>query len=285
MSETLRNATAAFRRAPLLMAVSVVAVGLSLFVIGLFALVAFNIRTSLDRVGERVEVVAYLDDAATLEQARRAEAELRTRPEVQEVRYVSRVEALATAVRDLPEFRDLYADLEVNPLPASLEVRLQPGSRTPEAAERVAEQLQAYAFVEDVHYGREWVERIVSLQRIAAGATLVIGGAFAAVAAIIIGTAVRIAVFARREEIEIMRLVGATDGFIRRPFLLEGAIAGVVGGVLAIGLTYGAFRLVGGRLLEIEWIPASWLAMTVLAGALYGFAASAGALRRHLRAL
>jgi len=285
MSETLRNAFAAFRRAPLLMAVSVVAVGLSLFVIGLFALVAFNIRASLDRVGERVEVVAYLDDGATQEQARRAEEELRTRTEVQEVRYVSRVEALATAIRDLPEFRDLYADLDFNPLPASLEVRLQPGYRTPDAAERVAAQLQAYAFVEDVHYGRDWVERIVSLQRVAAGATLIIGGAFAAVAAIIIGTAVRIAVFARREEIEIMRLVGATDGFIRRPFLLEGAIAGVVGGLLAIGLTYGAFRLVGGRVLEIEWIPDIWLALTVLAGGLYGLAASAGALRRHLRAL
>ena len=103
----------------------------------------------------------------------------------------------------------------------------------------MAERLKAYPFVEDVRYGREWLERIFLIRRLAGGAATLIGVAFALVAAIIIATAVRIAVFARREEISIMRLVGATDGFVQRPFLLEGLMTGVMGGLLAALLTWG----------------------------------------------
>lgn len=285
MPHSLREAVAAFRRAPLLVVVSVVAVGLSLFVVGLFGLTAYNIRSALEEIEERVEVVAYLRDDAPQEQVRQAADDIRGLPAVLDVRYVSKTEALATAARELSEFRDLFMGLDVNPLPASYEIRMQPGYRTPEATERLAAQVLAYPFVEDAEFGREWVAKIVSLQRIAAGATLIIGGAFAAVAGIIIATAVRIGVFARREEIEIMRLVGATDGFIRRPFLIEGLLAGLVGGLAAVGLTYLAYHVVNLALIEIVWIPAMWLALTVAVGATYGFAASAVAVRRHLRAI
>jgi cell division transport system permease protein len=161
---------------------------------------------------------------------------------VLELRYVSKTEALANAMADMQEFKDVFADLDNNPLPASLEVRMKPGSRTPQAVRAVAERLKAYPFVEDVRYGREWLERIFLIRRLAGGAATLIGVAFALVAAIIIATAVRIAVFARREEISIMRLVGATDGFVQRPFLLEGLMTGVMGGLLAALLTWGAVR-------------------------------------------
>ena len=285
MPYSLREALTAFRRAPLLVVVSVVAVSLSLFVFGLFGLTAYNIRTALQDIEERVEVVAYLADDAAPEQVRRADEEIRAMPGVLGVRYVSKGEALATAAQELSDFRDVITGLETNPLPASFEIRLQPGFRTPEATEALAQQVLAYPFVEDAEFGREWVSKIMSLQRIAGGATLVIGGAFAAVAIIIIGTAVRIAVFARREEIEIMRLVGATNGFIRRPFLVEGLLAGLIGGFTAVGLTFLTFRVVTATLMEIVWVPAVWLLATVAAGALYGIAASAVAVRRHLQAL
>src|SRR5690606_929183 len=205
--------------------------------------------------------------------------------EVLETRYVSKTEALATAVEELEEFREVFANLEVNPLPASLEIRLRPGYRHPAAVEEVAERLLVYPVVEDVEFGREWVAKIVSLRRIAGGATALIGGAFAAVAAIIIATAVRISVFARREEIAIMRLVGATDGFIRRPFLIEGLVAGLVGGVSAVLLTYASYLFVRATLMEILWIPDGWLLLTIGAGAAYGLLSSAAAVRQHLRAL
>jgi cell division transport system permease protein len=282
---SLREALLAFRRAPLLTSLSVLAIALSLFVVGLFGIAAYNIRLAIADIESRVEVVAYLRDEATSAQIQQAKQELETLPEVLDVHFVSKTEALATAVRDLEEFREIYLDLEINPLPASLEVRLREGHRSPQAVEAVAAQLFALSFVEDVRFGREWLERVFSLRRIAAGGAGILGGAFAAVAAIIIAAAIRIAVFARREEIAIMRLVGATNGFVRRPFLLEGLIAGILGGALAVGLTYGAFTAVNAAFLQVAWIPPLWAAGGVLAGAALGFSSSAVAVRRHLQAI
>lgn len=285
MPYTLREAITAFRRSPVLALLSVVAVGVSLFVVGLFGLTAHNIRRAIERIEERVEVVAYLREDVSEEQLELAQEEMRLLPEVLELRYVSKTEALASAMREMEEFREVFGDLETNPLPASLELRMKPGHRGPQSVERVAKHLRAYPFVEDVRFGRDWLEKIVFLRRIAGGVATIIGVAFAAVAAIIIATAVRIAVFARREEISIMQLVGATDGFIRRPFLLEGLVTGVLGGALAAGLTYGAYRVVDATLLRVEWLPFAWVAAGVAAGTLFGFLSSAVAVRRHLRAL
>lgn len=285
MPLSIREALAAFHRAPLLVLLSVVAISLSLFVVGLFALTAFNIRRTIEGIEERVEVVAYLRDGATAEQLHQIRYEMLGVPGVQRVDYVSKDDALVTAVQELEEFREVFTDLEVNPLPASLEVRLRPGHRTPRAIERVAQRLSAYPFVEEVSFGGDWVGKIVSLRRIAGGATAIIGGAFAAVAGIIIATAIRIAVFARREEIQIMRLVGATDGFIQRPFLVEGLLTGLLGGALAAGLTWAAFQAVNAALIQIDWLPLSWAVGGVLTGAGYGLLSSAVAVRRHLRAV
>lgn len=280
---SVREALGAFRRTPLLLALSTMAIGLGVFVVGLFGLATYNLRRALDRVEERVEVVAYLHDDVSAGQLQLAEQELHLLPEVRDLRYVSKLEALATARQEMEEFRDVFADLEANPLPASFELRLQAGHRTPADAERVARHLRAYPFVEQVQWGDEWLEKIVFLRRVAGGATAIIGGAFAAVAAIVIATAVRIAVFARREEISIMRLVGATDGFVQRPFLLEGVVTGLLGGAFAAGLTYAFFRFVDATVIELEWLPTAWVALAVAAGATFGLLASALAVRRHLR--
>ncbi|HEU0054637.1 MAG TPA: permease-like cell division protein FtsX [Longimicrobium sp.] len=285
MPYSLREALAAFRRSPLLTMLSVVAIGFALFVVGLFGLTAFNIAQAIRKVEARVEIVAYLGDATTEAQRTLAEQEIGRVPGVAKVRYVSKVEALATARAEMDEFREVFADLEQNPLPASFEITLAEDSRTPQAAQRVARRVQAYDFVEDVRYGREWLDKIYLLRRIAGGAATVIGGAFALVAAIIIATAVRIAVFARREEIAIMRLVGATDGFVQRPFILEGLITGLLGGALAAGLTYAAYSILSATMFRIEWVPGEWIFLVMVVGTVFGFLSSMVAVRRHLRAV
>jgi cell division transport system permease protein len=111
----------------------------------------------------------------------------------------------------------------------------------------------------------------------------VLGGAFFSVAALIIGTALRMAIFARKEEIYVMRLVGATNGFIRRPFLLEGAMYGLLGGLLAWLLTWVTYRTVYAFIFSVAWIPGSWVAAGLVAGIAFGVLASDVAIRRHLR--
>lgn len=283
MPYVLREALAAFRRTPFLTTMSAAMIGLSLLTVGLFGVTAHNIRLVLNEVEERVEIVAYLRDDAIPEAVAAARREIAAFPEVLEVQYISREQALEIAQAELPEFRALFGDLETNPLPASFEVRLLPGQRTPEVVERVAQRIAAFSFVEEIRYGQDWLERVYLLRRIAATATVVLGGAFGVAAALIIGAAVRMAVFARRAEIAIMRLVGATDAFIRGPFLLEGLFTGLLGALLALGSTYGIYRLLSSAVFRLEWIPHSWVVGGVAAGGILGVLASAGALRRHLR--
>ena len=277
MNHSVREALAGFRRAPMLTGLAAGMVGLALFVIGLFGLVTHNLQVALGQIESRVEVVAYLDDDASAAQIEDAVTDLRDQPEVASVVFVSKDSAMARAQRDLRDFREVFSGLEVNPLPASLEVRLADGSRSPESIELLASIAQAIDIVEDVEFGRD------TLRRLAGVSSLALGFAFAVVAALIIGTALRIAIFARKDEIYIMRLVGARDGFIRRPFLLEGFLTGLAGGVLAIGLTFAAHRAVSRFLFEIDWLPAAWIVGGLLAGAILGGLASSLAVHRHLR--
>jgi cell division transport system permease protein len=278
----LREALAAFRRAPITVLAAAM-VGLALFVIGLFSLAAYNMEEALREVETRVEVVVYLRDDVRTSEIELAQRDLATLREVLDVRYVSEAMALENARRDLRDLEGVFADLAVNPLPASLEVRLLEEHRNKESVENVAALATAYPFVEDVAYGREWVEKIFTLRRIAGVSVAVMGVAFAIVAALIMGTALKIAVFARRDEIYVMRLVGARDGFIRLPFLLEGAITGLAGGVFAVLLTYVTFRVAYRLLFEISWVPATWVLVGVTAGVVFGVLASGFSVRRHLR--
>ena len=283
MFYTIRETLIAFKRAPLLTGLSAAMVGLALFVVGLFGLATYNVRLYMETLEERVEVVAYLRDDATTEDIANMERALTSLPEVLAVDFVTKGEALERAYRELPEFSEILTELEVNPLPASLEVQLRPGNRTPATADRIARQAGLYPIVEEVQYGEEWVEKLFTLRRMGVVTTTVLGTAFAVVAALIIGTAVRIAIFARQEEIKIMQLVGARDAFIHRPFLLEGGITGALGGVLALALTYTTFWSVFNYLFEISWIPWEWAGIGVSSGIVFGVLASGYAVRKHLR--
>jgi cell division transport system permease protein len=280
----LRETILAFRRAPLLAALSISTIAFSLFVFGLFGLVAVNIHAAIGTVAERVEVVAYLKRGTPLEAVTLGASDVQAFPEVQSVEVVSETQALARARRELPEFQDIFQDLEVNPLPASLEVRLKPQFRNAANASAVAERLKGFQFVEDVRFGNDWVEKLDRLRTIATATGMAIGAAFALVAIIIIGNTIRMAVLHRSREISIMRLVGATDGFIRRPFLLEGLTKGLLGGLLALALCYGVFRFVGSIYPSVFFTPAE-SAAGVAVGGLLGLVGSLVSVGRHLRAV
>jgi len=268
MRLVLRETMLAFRRAPLLSVLSITTIAFSLFVFGLFGLVAINIHAAIGTAAERVEVVAYLRRGTAMEAITLGMNDIQAFPEVQSVEHVSETDALSRARRELPEFQDIFQDLEVNPLPASL-----------------ADRLKGFQFVEDVRFGNDWVVKLDRLRTIATAAGTAIGAAFALVAIIIIGNTIRMAVLHRGREIRIMRLVGATDGFIRRPFLLEGFTKGLLGGLLALGLCYGTFSLVGSVYhATVFFVPAESVA-GVAAGGLLGLVGSLVAVGRHLRGI
>src|SRR5574338_462703 len=282
-----REALLAFRRAPLLSALSITTIGFSLYAVGLFALVAVNLREALRIVEQRVEVVTYVLRGTPTETIAQASSDIAAFPEVSGVNFVSEDEALKRARAELVEFRDAYRDLSVNPLPASLEIQLKDGFRDAEHTAAVADRLRGYGFIDDIRYGREWIEKLDRLRNIAGVVGLTIGLAFAAVAVVIIGVTIRITVLQRAREITIMRLVGATNGFIRGPFLLEGAIKGFLGGLVAILLSYGTYLLFRGQIelatSGIVFLKQGQVGLGVIFGVAIGLGGSLVSVGRHLR--
>jgi cell division transport system permease protein len=151
----------------------------------------------------------------------------------------------------------------------------------------VAQRLRGFGFIEDVRYGREWVQKLDSLRNITGLVGLVIGLAFAAVAVVIIGVTIRLTILQRAREISIMRLVGATNWFIRGPFLLEGALKGLMGGLLSLALCYAGYLLFrdesGGTFSGLVFFRPEHMVLIVIFGVLLGLAGSLVSVGRHLR--
>lgn len=277
---SLRDALVTFRRTPLLAVLSVTTIAFSLFALGLFGLVALNIREALDKLEDRVEIRAFIADGIAPEVIADAAADIATFPEVRSATVVTQSEALARAQRELGDFHDVF---EGATLPASIDVRLKPGFRDPATVKKVAARVQAFAFVDDLRYGEEWIEKLYRLRNIAGIAGIVLGLAFAAVSVIIIGATIRMAVLSRAKEISIMRLVGATDSYIRRPFLLEGFAKGVLGGLLALLLVWISRLLIDRYIIETVFFDQRLAALGLLFGAMIGLVGSAVSVGRHLR--
>jgi len=277
-----RETLLAFRRAPLLSALGIVTIAFSLFAFGLFGLVALNLRTALQQVEEHVEIRAFVVDGTPVETLAAAMGDIGAFPEVQKVDLVTKDDALKRAREELGEFSDVF---ESEFLPASLEVRLKPGFRDPAHVKRVADRMATLPFVDDVRYGQEWVEKLYRIRNLATAAGVALGLAFAAVAVIIIGATIRVAVLARAREIAIMRLVGATDGFIRRPFLIEGFLKGVIGGALALLMTWLTNAAIDRYLIHTSFFEPRLALLGILVGALIGLVGSAYSVGRHLRTL
>lgn len=275
-----REALTASRRAPLLSALGVVTIAFSLFAFGLFGLVAINIRKALDQVEERVEVRAFVSDSTDIESVAAAMKDIGEFSEVLRVDYVSKEKALERARKEMGEFADVF---EAGVLPASIEVHLRPGMRSPTTVKSVADRMKTYSFIDDVRYGEEWVAKLYRLRNIATVAGIALGVAFAAVAIIIIGATIRMTVLARAKEISIMRLVGATDMFIRLPFLIDGLVKGVLGGLLALVFVWVANRVVNEYFIETIFFDRQLVFLGVVGGAVMGVLGSLVSVGRHLR--
>ncbi|MDP6529727.1 MAG: permease-like cell division protein FtsX [Gemmatimonadota bacterium] len=267
---TIREGLLNLRRAPLLALSSVSVMTLSLFVLGIFLLLTVNLRAVILAAQREVEIVVFVEEGAPQEELLAVDAALRAHPAVSGLVFLAREEALVRFRGELGEREYLLDALESNPLPDTFEVALFDDWKSTARLRSVAEDIGGLAGVAEVKYGREWVGR---LNRIIVALVLVdlfLGIVVALSSLVVVANTIRLTLIARREMIEIMKLVGATAGVIRRPFVVEGVVQGAVAAALAMALLLGLAAFLDGRAGGVVFPPTEAIVGFLLFGAFLG---------------
>jgi cell division transport system permease protein len=250
----------------------------SLLVLGLFLLAGNNASRIIERWSAAAELSVYLTDTATDEHRKAIERALAASGLVSAQAYVSQAEALRRFSAQFPDLAASTRSLPSNPLPASYDVRIRPERAHDAQVEALAERVRAMDGISDVRYDRRWLDRLVRVVTAARTAGLVLAGLLVVAACVTVMSVVRLTLFARRQEIEIMQLVGAPLSYIRGPFVMEGTILGLVGAIVATAALWAAFTAWKGRLLAeaagiVDPGSLTFLPVTVATGLILGGAA------------
>jgi cell division transport system permease protein len=290
----VRRAVRGMRQAVFVNAVAVLTIAIALFVVAVFAGVVGQVRGLLSAWGEDVVVSVYIRDGLEIEERVAIESALFESAGVDAtIVLVTKEEALDRLRTSLGDDADILEGLDRNPLPASFEIRGGVARGGPVALEAFAETAGAIAGVTEVDYGREWVGRLEGLVDLVALAALVLGGLILIAATVTVSNTIKLAVFARRDEIEIMKLCGATDAFVRAPFLIEGVLQGLFGALIAGGGAAALWFTVLPRIeagladafaVQVRMVaPIEAMLWLILAGTFLGLAGSALSLGRFLK--
>jgi cell division transport system permease protein len=211
---------------------SVFSIALSLWLVGLFFLGAWNGWQMLQSLKNRLEMQVFLLDSVGLEQAHQLRKNLLTIPGVDSVVFVSKYDAMQQFQKEFGEnILDVLGD---NPLPASFRIKLKPAYHSRQKVKAIIEQIEKYPEVEDVTYRYDLLTLIEKYVKVFFGIGMFLGTLVGVVSLVLISNTVRMAILNRKEEIQIMRLVGATPGFIRGPFLVQGVYLGILGALFAL---------------------------------------------------
>ena len=289
--EALHESSARLWRAPLATLLTIAVIGITLALPGGLYLAVDNTRQLARGWEANGQVSLFLKQQMSDADAQKLAEKIRRLPDVKSVSFISRAQALAEFKRH-SGFGEALNLLERNPLPAVLVV--QPAQLRPEALAKLTTELGQQAGVDIASLDLDWVRRLHAILEFARRAVAILAGLLGIAVLIIVGNTVRLAVLSRREEIEVTKLVGGTDAFIRRPFLYSGLLQGAFGGAAAFLFVAGALLLLSAPVQELaalygarfEMSGLGWLALGLPAsGAALGWIGSRLAVGRHLRAI
>lgn len=284
----LRTALRGLQASPVTTAVAVATIAITLVLIGSFLVLLENMEGLLDHFGEDLHVSLYLEEGLGDSERGELAARIQTVEGVDTVETVSKEEALRRFEAGVGARTGLLEALDENPLPASLEVTLVAARRTPEGLRVVVESIDGLPGIAELAYGQEWVETYARAVALVRGAAIALGAVLGLAAFLIVANTIRLAVYARRDELEIVSLVGGSRTFVNAPFLLEGLIQGAAGAALALVILYALFRILlpgleAGLELVVGYAQPTFLSgrgmiRIVMGGALLGAVGSAAAL-------
>jgi len=300
----LKEAFLNFRRTKALNLVSIGMIASSLFLLGVFLLTTVNLQEMIRKFEERVKISVFLRDGLNKERREALKKKISLLVGVKEVIYISKEEALQIFSEDLRDWAELLGSLETNPLPASFQIILKEEFKSPEKMAQLVKQISSLEGVEDIEYGERWITPINRWIRIILLADFFLLVMACLSSILVVSHTIRLTIAARRETIGVMKLVGARDGFIRRPFLIEGLFQGLSGSTLAALLLYLCYRFIlfeasqlfslegetekklllfQNRGLSIQFLPNQWIIWFILGGAILGLVGSGWAIRGFLK--
>jgi cell division transport system permease protein len=220
---------------PFLSLVTLSTIAISMLILGLFSLIYLNVQQSLQQMGGELQITAYLQETISSEQAEVLRSKVADWPEVEKITYLSKEQALARFRSQLREYAGILEGLKENPLPASLELTLMPQYGRSGNIKELSTRLGRLPGVAEVQYGRKWMAKLRVFVEVMKLVGITVGGLLLIATIFVISNTIKLTFYSRREELEIMRLVGATDFFIKAPFLIEGLLHGLGGALLAAG--------------------------------------------------
>lgn len=269
------------------------AMAMALFIFGGFLLIEENLQGLLGRWGGQVQLFAYLKGGLSSAELQRLQRAVRAYPEVEGVRYVSEKAAWEQFKKGLGAQSGLLDGLEASVLPASLEIVLKKPHRDRASLRALAQKLGGVKGVGEVEYPEEWVDKLGLVVRGVEWAKWILGGLLLAATLMIVGSTVKLAILARKDEIEVMQLVGASERLIKAPFVIEGMIQGLAASAFSLFLLWLLFFAARWRvppsfaiLAAERWqfLDVGGVALLLLLGWLLGAAGSLLSLRRFLKA-
>jgi len=280
---TLREGLRNVRRAPLMSLTSVAVMGLTLFVLGIFLLITVNLRNAISAVQKQVEVVVFVNEDILDGELQALDTFLREHPAVQDVRFLTRDDALADFRRELKDREYLLEAMETNPLPDTFEVALFDDWKTTDRIDEVAGLIQGMAGVDEVKYGKEWVGRLNHVIFLVVACDLVLGVIVALSSLVVVSNTVKLTLIARKDMIDLLKMVGATAGVIRRPFVIEGVVKGLLASLMAAALLTFLTMGLQERVPEVVSLSVPLLMAYLLFGATLGGLGSVFSLQGFLR--
>jgi len=269
------------RRAKFSAFVSISTIFLSLILIGVFIILILNARRIVNQVQSRVEMEIFIDNSYTIEQILALRLRILGIDGVDSVRYVSKQQAAEIFKQQFGQ--DVFEILDDNPLPSSFQVTLKPSFRSVSLAEQVAQQLQALEGIDEVFYRQDLLVILEKYIRLFVIIVFGIGALLAAGSIFLVSNTIKLIILSRSQIIEIMKLVGATRRFIRRPFLVEGVIQGLIGGSLAALCFYLIQKAIKFEIPGLIIIDQKNYPILILLGFLFGLLGSLLALRKFLK--
>jgi len=233
----LKEALFSIKRNALVNIATIISFTTILIIVGIFLLISINMDLILDKIESQLEIIVYIEDNSTEKDLEGLRGKIEAINGISEIKYISREEAYKNLLDDLGNQKDILAAIENNPLPDSYVVKLNESQNI----ESIAGSISKFNHVEEVDYGKGIAEKLLDLSSVFRKAGIIILGFLVFSSILIISNIIKITVYTRKNEIEIMNLAGATAWFIRWPFIIAGFLQGLISAILAMIILYKAY--------------------------------------------